>query len=443
MRDYSKCVLCYKCVDACGDQHQNTFAITVAGRGFDAHVSTEYANPLPESACVYCGNCIGVCPTGALMPMLRVRAAPGGEWDESRQTETETICAFCGVGCSLTLHVQDERIVKVSSPADHDVTLGNLCVKGRFGFEHVQPRERDLASAASTRPPRPRRRLSRFLRPAPASDWVHLSYRAARFGDRIGCGRCRGTEPRETTALIGALERAGRTSSRQAAEGPRGRLAAAPPGAPSLVDGAELALRNWLAPGRYRPGDRLPPEHEVAAMLGVSRGTLRSALGRLEESGEIVRRQGSGTFVGRMAVPTAFGERLERLEPYSSVAQRRGLTLTAQDLKIEHRAVGGEAADALGLAPRGGHDDLPHAAGQRLAGGGHVRCRAPVVELPARGDLRAALERGQMVLDVLIDLGVPVTFARTRVMPALLPPANGPASRSASGARRPGWSSRS
>jgi predicted molibdopterin-dependent oxidoreductase YjgC len=141
MRDYSKCVLCYKCVDACGDQHQNTFAITVAGRGFDAHVSTEYANPLPDSACVYCGNCIGVCPTGALMPMSEYELRRAGEWDEARQTETETICAFCGVGCSLTLHVQDERIVKVSSPADHDVTLGNLCVKGRFGFEHVRPRE--------------------------------------------------------------------------------------------------------------------------------------------------------------------------------------------------------------------------------------------------------------------------------------------------------------
>ncbi|MDQ6816620.1 MAG: GntR family transcriptional regulator, partial [Actinomycetota bacterium] len=65
---------------------------------------------------------------------------------------------------------------------------------------------------------------------------------------------------------------------------------AAGEGGPSLVDGAEQALRNWLAGGRYRQGDRLPPEHEVAAMLGVSRGTLRSALRRLEESGEIVRR---------------------------------------------------------------------------------------------------------------------------------------------------------
>jgi predicted molibdopterin-dependent oxidoreductase YjgC len=138
MRDYSKCVLCYKCVDACGEQHQNTFAITVAGRGFDAHISTEFATPLPESACVYCGNCIAVCPTGALMPTAEYELREAGEWDESRQTQTDTICAFCGVGCTLTLHVQDGRIVKVGSPADHDVTVGNLCIKGRFGFEHVQ-----------------------------------------------------------------------------------------------------------------------------------------------------------------------------------------------------------------------------------------------------------------------------------------------------------------
>jgi len=68
VRDYAKCILCYKCVEACGPDHQNTFAIAVAGRGFDARISTELAVPLPESACVYCGNCIAVCPTGALMP---------------------------------------------------------------------------------------------------------------------------------------------------------------------------------------------------------------------------------------------------------------------------------------------------------------------------------------------------------------------------------------
>ena len=149
MRDYSKCVLCYKCVDACGEQHQNTFAITVAGRGFDAHISTEYAKELPESACVYCGNCIAVCPTGALMPSSEYELREAEEWDESHQTQTDTICAFCGVGCTLTLHVQDDRIVKVTSPGDHDVTLGNLCIKGRFGYEHVQPREQEPATPAT------------------------------------------------------------------------------------------------------------------------------------------------------------------------------------------------------------------------------------------------------------------------------------------------------
>ena len=67
VRDYGKCVLCYKCVEACGPDHQNTFAIAVAGRGFGAHISTEFTVALPDSACVYCGNCIAVCPTGALI----------------------------------------------------------------------------------------------------------------------------------------------------------------------------------------------------------------------------------------------------------------------------------------------------------------------------------------------------------------------------------------
>jgi predicted molibdopterin-dependent oxidoreductase YjgC len=140
VRDYSKCILCYKCVDACGEQYQNTFAITVAGRGFDARISTEYAKPLPDSACVYCGNCIAVCPTGALMFKSEHDLRGAAAWDESKQTQSDTICPYCGVGCNLTLHVQDNQIVKVTSPADHDITRGNLCIKGRFGFQHVNPK---------------------------------------------------------------------------------------------------------------------------------------------------------------------------------------------------------------------------------------------------------------------------------------------------------------
>src|SRR6266851_4319477 len=125
VRDYSKCILCYKCVEACGVDAQNTFAIAVAGRGFSAHIAPEFDVPLPESACVYCGNCIAVCPTGALMFKSEYDMRQAGTWDESKQAVTETVCAYCGVGCMLELHVQDNSIVKVTSPLDHSVTSGH------------------------------------------------------------------------------------------------------------------------------------------------------------------------------------------------------------------------------------------------------------------------------------------------------------------------------
>jgi predicted molibdopterin-dependent oxidoreductase YjgC len=137
VRDYAKCVLCYKCVEACGPDHQNTFAIAVAGRGFGAGIATEFDVTLPDSACVYCGNCIAVCPTGALMASREYELRQAGQWEASRQTTTDTICPYCGVGCTLTLHVQDGEIVKASSPLDNTITQGNLCIKGRFGWRFV------------------------------------------------------------------------------------------------------------------------------------------------------------------------------------------------------------------------------------------------------------------------------------------------------------------
>ena len=162
VRDYSKCILCYKCVEACGEDAQNTFAISVAGRGFDARISTEFDVELPEGACVFCGNCIGVCPTGALMFRSEYELRKAVMWEEERQTVTRTICSFCGVGCNLDLHVQDNRIVKVMSPLDHSITNGHLCIKGRFGYEYVQelgdlgvtPIDEILARARAPREPR-------------------------------------------------------------------------------------------------------------------------------------------------------------------------------------------------------------------------------------------------------------------------------------------------
>ena len=141
VRDYSKCIACYKCVEACGTDAQNTFAIAMAGRGFGAHIATEFEVPLPDSACVYCGNCIGVCPTGALMFRSEHEMRESGSWNEKEQTTTDTICSYCGVGCTLTLHVQDNSIVKVTSPIENGVTSGHLCVKGRFGGVYVQSTE--------------------------------------------------------------------------------------------------------------------------------------------------------------------------------------------------------------------------------------------------------------------------------------------------------------
>ncbi len=148
VRDYGKCILCYKCVEACGVDAQNTFAIGVAGRGFSAHIATEFDVPLPQSACVYCGNCIGVCPTGALMFKSEYDMRKAGTWNETHQTRTDTICPYCGVGCTLTVLAQDGEIVRVSSPLDHSVTNGHLCIKGRFGWQFVEIREAGVEAVA-------------------------------------------------------------------------------------------------------------------------------------------------------------------------------------------------------------------------------------------------------------------------------------------------------
>jgi DNA-binding GntR family transcriptional regulator len=195
----------------------------------------------------------------------------------------------------------------------------------------------------------------------------------------------------------------------------------APEEAGSLVDGAERALTHWLVAGRHRQGERLPPEHDLARMLGISRGTLRSALERLAERGEIVRRQGSGTYVGRLIQTSTIGERLERLEPYSSLAARRGLTLSCRQLTISRGPVEEEIAQELGLSSIAQAvtisrtlvaDETPVAVMFDVV--------HPSVPLPDLERLRAALERGLMVLDVLVAQGVAIAFARTRVLPHLL-----------------------
>jgi GntR family transcriptional regulator len=189
---------------------------------------------------------------------------------------------------------------------------------------------------------------------------------------------------------------------------------------PSLVDVAEEALRSWLATGRHRPGERLPPEQELSAHLGISRGTLRTALRRLEESGEIVRRQGSGTYVGRVAT-TSLDEGLEKLVSYSELARRRGVTLELGELDVEEVRVGQEVGERLGLDPDATASSVTRVVLMDGAPGAWMRDVVhPDVDLPPPSRVRQALERGQMVLDVLLKAGVPVAYTRAHITARVL-----------------------
>jgi DNA-binding GntR family transcriptional regulator len=189
---------------------------------------------------------------------------------------------------------------------------------------------------------------------------------------------------------------------------------------PSLVDIAEDALRTWLATGRHRPGERLPPEQELSSHLGISRGTLRTALQRLEESGEIVRRQGSGTYVGR-APTSSLDEGLEKLISYSELARQRGVKIELGELEIEDRRLGPETGALFELDP-----DTPAVTVTRvlLMDGQRGSWMRDVVhprfELPAPSRLRQMLERGDMVLDVLLGQGIPVAYTRAHILARVL-----------------------
>src|ERR687898_2039438 len=189
---------------------------------------------------------------------------------------------------------------------------------------------------------------------------------------------------------------------------------------PSLVDVAEEALRTWLATGRHRPGERLPPEQELSAHLGVSRGTLRTALRRLEESGEIVRRQGSGTYVGR-AVSTTLDEGLEKLVSYSELARRRGVKLEVGDLTVEERPLRAETAEIFDLSPDATAMEITRVLLMDGEPGAWMRDQVrPDVELPSAARIRSQLEKGQMVLDILLKQGVPVAYTRAHITARVL-----------------------
>jgi predicted molibdopterin-dependent oxidoreductase YjgC len=90
IRDYGKCILCWRCVQVCADDAQYTYAINFSGRGFETQIATFFDAPMPESSCVFCGQCVGVCPTGALKPRREWLLQEGKTPDEIMQMSRST-----------------------------------------------------------------------------------------------------------------------------------------------------------------------------------------------------------------------------------------------------------------------------------------------------------------------------------------------------------------
>jgi formate dehydrogenase major subunit len=127
------CIQCNLCVRACREVQVND-VIGMAARGYREKIVFDFDDPMGNSTCVACGECVQACPTGALMPASLVDA--NGVYINSPDREVESVCPYCGVGCQITYRIRDDRIVAVDGregPANHN----RLCVKGRFGFDYV------------------------------------------------------------------------------------------------------------------------------------------------------------------------------------------------------------------------------------------------------------------------------------------------------------------
>lgn len=194
------CIQCGLCVRACREVQVND-VIGMAGRGHDTWPVFDFADPMGESTCVACGECVQACPTGALMEATVLDSYQHGD-STDYDSETRSVCPFCGVGCQVSLKIKDGKVKYVegiNGPANE----GRLCVKGRFGFDYIHHPHR------LTKPLLRRKGAEKGLNVDPENPFTHFreaSWEEALDAAAGGLARLRDTHGGQSVAGFGSAK---------------------------------------------------------------------------------------------------------------------------------------------------------------------------------------------------------------------------------------------